>query len=305
VAEALGRADAAGQACAQAQAKLRQVATDIRKKYETSADWMHARAELDTAAASVNTLRAAASAPLKNDPNYMQLQTNIDHLAGVLDSEASESSLSAEDRLALAQAKLDYATKLHQMDADALTENADYTAALQRLDQASAAWTALQSQLQTALTSDPALKSAQDEVAKAQTDLSAAEANLQGLLTQHAMANRSDYMQNTYGSNPNSGANYGVDYTGYPYYGPYAAYPYFGGVAVTTTTQPSQSPASKSKPVPSWSPFSAPLYQPWSPFPPQPPATATQVPSWSPFTQPLVQPWSPFPSQPEPTKTGH
>jgi hypothetical protein len=290
VAEAVASAQAAQQALVQAQTNLRLVAIEVRKKYETAPDTVRARAEVDAAAKDLNDIRAAATAALHADPDYILLQQDIDHVAGALDPQVSQSDLADVDRQDLAQAKMEYAARLHHMEEDALNQNPEYKDAQQRLVQASAHWTTTQSQLQTAMKEDPDLKSAQDAVARAQTDLIAADADLQRALIEHQEADQADYARNMYENGANDPNNANYYYNGYPFYGLYPAYPVFGGNAVTG--QSPQPPASTSTPVPSWSPFNQ--VPSWSPFTPQPASSSTPVPSWS-----------PFPSQPTPTKTGH
>jgi len=291
LADAMARAQAAQQAYSQAQANLRLAAVQIRKKYETAPETVHARAEVDAAAKDVNDIRAAAVASLHADPNYIELQQEIDHVAGALDPDISHIDLADVDRTDLAQAKMEYAARLHHMEEDALDQNPRYKEAMQRLAEASSHWTTIEGQLNTDLRDDPQYKSAQSDLATAQSNLESADADLQSELIKSgeaAEAQRLQHLRELYNSNYANNADYYYD--GYPFYGAYTAYPYFGAGAVTSSPY-TQAPATTSKPVPSWSPFTQ--VPSWSPFTPQPASTSPPIPSWS-----------PFPSQPAP-KTGH
>ena len=236
IADAMARADAAQQIYTQAQAAVRQMSLQIRKNYESAPETLHARAELDAAATNLNNLRAAVVVTLHADPAYAQLQIEIDHVAGALDPQASL-DLADVDRAGLAEAKMQYAARLHHMEEDALNQSPDYTIALQRLDQASVHWTTIQAQIDAAIADDPQLKAAQAEAAGAQTNLSAAEAYLQGALLERHDAVRAEHLQDRYINNDLNGVNTGFDYNGYPFYGRYPPGPFYNPPVIVSTPQ--------------------------------------------------------------------
>jgi hypothetical protein len=224
IADAMARADAAKQMYAEAQAAVRQVTLAIHKKFDSAPETLQARAELDAAATSLNNLRASVVATLQSDPPYAQLLLEIEHVSGALDPQIG-GELADVDRAGLAQAKMEYAARLHHMEEDALDQHPDYGVAVQRLQQASAHWTTIQAQIDAALADDPQLKAAQADVAAAQTNLAAAQAYLQGALLERHDAVRAERMQ--YRS-----AN---DLNNYPFDGGYPVPFYTAPVTVGTT----------------------------------------------------------------------
>jgi uncharacterized protein involved in exopolysaccharide biosynthesis len=205
----------------QAYAALNDTVANVRREFQVSPEFAHAKRELDDAQKDYDAATQVIHGTLATDPEYKELTQRKTEIEVALRSP----TLPYTQRLDLANQKMQIGSILTDMEQKAFSENPQAQAAQQRLLAARQAMRELIDQFEADLPNNPDISAAKSAFDQAKIDLAQSQAYLQG-----AYVDRADAMA-AQQSQPDSGYGVVAPYSypwGYPGYGYYGFYGYPG-----------------------------------------------------------------------------
>jgi hypothetical protein len=197
-----------------AEDRLDRMVNAFERRFNRSPEVTHARTTERQAWDSYQTARDQALRPLADNPDYQAAVSLKKDLEGQL-AEARQAR--RPDRLrimALATAKLHYATRATEMERAALHEHAQVQQSQQRLVSANSRLQQLHGQLEQQVYDDAQLAAARDQVEETRNAYMAAKAYAHGVTEARNIA--LDYANNPYNNTNYAWGHYPPYYANYP-----------------------------------------------------------------------------------------
>jgi hypothetical protein len=220
---ASARAAAARLALAQAETDLNLAVIRLQANFAASPDYRSAADELHAAQAVFDAARSRVAQTLASDDAYQELLSRRDRVGDVL--EKDQAILLPIDRLQLSQRKMDYAREASEWENNAMDQNADVTAARQRLAAAATRVRELREKFDAGIPLDPTWQGARAAAINLRVATAAADAYLATAIQSHKDALDAQFGRDAYvNSYPYAVAQTAANDPGYGYgYGYYNA----------------------------------------------------------------------------------
>ncbi len=188
------------------------IPVQLRKAFETSAEYKAAMADLAAAQAGIDAAEKPVLDALAQRDEYRSAKTEYDRVAKILRA----GRLHPTDQEALSQEKLGYGQRMHRIEFEALANDAAVQKARAQLQTASARVSTLRDTFEQTVRLNPEFLAARKAYGDARVEYAAASAYLDGLVAARCDALNAFYTQQYYSSigNVSSPYNYGPYYNG-------------------------------------------------------------------------------------------